>query len=1090
MPSEESVVQQAEEWKTKGNEAFAKACYEEAISAYAQGIVALDRTTGTNTTWSQVKATLLSNRAMCFLKTMQLQECIDDCTTALSSNPESKLHGKLLFRRAKASFLLSNVSITQQSGSNNNELLQTAAKDLLTLLNDEPSNQEATKLLQTIRIQHKQGATATTPIAKKLEALRQDNCSDTQMEQYIKMLLGLLENDPSHAPMELGRLAGVDNLLYLALNHSSTKAAVLALTCLSSAGAKPEFVRQYLVHTQVQLKDMLLKQVASYFENSTAQFSSETIVSILAILVRILLHADRDDPHSDISGKTLIDHKNLVEMTNAALKMHNDKTVIRAVLDVISTWTAGKDRDTMVRASLGPNVKDPLLPLPKAKAELDSMSPQNYAAHQKRTYDKRVRDEAQLYERALYYMEHGLESLLGAGACCEDHVVRREITVVVSRICAGLEDHEQLKSVLRRFLQDSPSTSDNADTEQTLGVVIEEVGDKEDEGKVVDVADDESPMKPVTLETKMQRAIITTALLMSNKECGAWALGSGWPTSQIDLPDLIESDDLRAMCLASEVISAAATLETAADMIKRFIDGGSMAKLVTHSNRDIRSGAASAVAKLGLSNREKQQDELELMTLLQGACDLLEDRSDAEKNKAAKARAEGMKSEHFSSFASSSVERGIEMINYLVANTSIKEELAAGYHCDVGMKHSAMDRLVEICDMPMAGESLSGFALASIFQYMAVMNQVLRKEMFEGKEYTMEQFDQMQEMGKTEEEKEILHQQTSDSDTQASCDERIRKMAAASVPHALVNLIEGASEHTLEQIILTVSRMACEQSTRGILIQQGVLSAMIKMEKQEQPTDSDTMKKLTRHARHSIAKMLITQNPSMLTSAQRLGSIKPLLQLVRDIHGSDLQHFEALMALTNIAGSGDDAKNRIVIEKGIGPLHYLMFSDHEMVQQAATEALSNLIPHEAMMEHLKVPDNLRLWLAFAEDYEGRYECSRAAAGALAMATQDSEIARVLVDLAKFDESMTSMLQSGRLEIMHRVFVLLNNLVRQGGPCLTKAETSGSVAFVKAFLDEFHLGSDLDFPPEEKALLPVIVNLGKDIVRIAEYAKGQ
>lgn len=1067
MPSEESLEKQAEDWKIKGNSHFGKTNFDEAMSAYSQGLVLCDRILPVPT---HLKATLLSNRAMCELKSMKLQDCVDDCTTAMELEPETKLRGKILFRRAKASFLLCNTS-NKHSGEQN-DLLQQAAKDLLTVINDEPNNKEATQLLQTIRIQHKQVVTSTSPVSKELDAIKNKH-GDTS--QHVKMLLGLLENDPHHAPMEFGRLNGVNILLQVATDHLNSRTAILALTCVSSAGAKPEFVREYLIPVQQRLTELV-----------EASEDPQMVVSVLAVMLRIILHCDRDGIKEDISGKTHIHYNNLIRMLNTALEIQ-DKTVIRAALEVLSTWTAGKDREATIRTALG-TTKDPMLPLPKSKSEQDSMSPQDYSAYKKRTYEKRLRDEAWLYERALLFLDKGLSSLLQAGAECYDHAVRREITVVVSRICAGIEDDEKVKEALKTVFQTKEQVATNK-----MSVVIEEIDDDDDEeGKVTNATEDEgSKYGTVTLETKMKRAIVTTALLMSKKECGAWALGSGWPTSDTDLPDLIYSENPRAMCLASEVISAAATLETAADMIKRLIDAGALEKLITNDDRDIRSGAASAVAKLGLTSRENQRDEIELMSMLKGACDLLEDRSEDETNPAKDgSKSSDKKYMHFSSFASSSVERGVEMINYLVANTSIKDELAAGYHCEIGMSHSAMDRLVEICDMPLAGESLSGFALASIFHHMAATNQTLRKEMFEGKEYTMEQFDQMQEMGKTEEEKELLQEQTTDHDTQAACDERIRKMAAANVPHALVNLIDGASEHTLEQIVMTMNRMACEQSARGILIQQGILSALIKIDKQEQPTDTDTIKKLTRLARHTMAKILITQNPTMLTSAQRLGSIKPLLQLIRDIHATDLQCFEALMAITNIAGSGEDARNRIIGENGIGPLHYCMFSDHEMVQQAATEAMCNLITHQAMLEHLKVSDHMRLWLAFAEDYEGRYECARAAAGGLAMATQDPEIAAALVALPKFGDSLDSMLGSGRLEIMHRSFVLLFNLIRHGGASKKKAEECGLIAFVKLFVEKYHQGADLDFPPQEKALLPVVLDIAKDIVRAAEDATGQ
>jgi protein unc-45 len=468
--------------------------------------------------------------------------------------------------------------------------------------------------------------------------------------------------------------------------------------------------------------------------------------------------------------------------------------------------------------------------------------------------------------------------------------------------------------------------------------------------------------------------------------------------------------------------------------------------------------------------------------LLQAACELLDDPSkDNEISKKDESSTKlSKKSDGLGSVATSALERAIEMITYLIPNTIVKEELAAGFGSSG--RRSAIAVLVEAADLPDAGESLSGYGLATIFQNISATSEQLRKEGFEGKEVTMEQYDEMQRMGKTEEEKELMDKEK-DPDTLALCHERIRQIASANVPRALIALVDGASEHTLEQVVMAMNRMAEVQSVRGILIQQGVLSSCIKIETKETPTDTDVMKKVTRLARHTIAKMLVTTNPTLLTSAQRLGSIKPLIQLIRDIKANDLQHFEALMALTNIASSGEDANNRIVTERGIPCLHFAMFSDHEMVRRAATEAMCNLVPHKAMMDHLAQPDNLKLWLAFAVDYEDNYDCARAAAGCLAMATQDEIIAEEFVKLDNFRKHTTALLESGRLELMHRTFALVHSLVQHGGKIKERAISEGLVDFCRAYIElQQHSGGDLEFSEQEKQILPVTVDIAKQIVK--------
>lgn len=245
---------------------------------------------------------------------------------------------------------------------------------------------------------------------------------------------------------------------------------------------------------------------------------------------------------------------------------------------------------------------------------------------------------------------------------------------------------------------------------------------------------------------------------------------------------------------------------------------------------------------------------------------------------------------------------------------------------------------------------------------------------------------------------------------------------------------------------------------------------------------------ILRQARHCVAKLLVSTNPSLLTSSQRMGSIKPLIQLIRDNDATDLQQFEALLAITNLGSADDEAKERIVAEKGISTLSYAMFSDHEMVQRAATEAMCNLVPHPEMMKHLADAEHLRLWLAFASDVEGNFECARAAAGCLAMSTYDPAIANALIDLKSFKEAMLTMLESGNLEVMHRALVIVLNLVELGGKCREAAVAAGLVSFCEAYIASYHDGkkaNELHFTEADQQQMAVTVDAAKEIVRAAE-----
>ena len=1144
MPSNKALEKQAQDFKAAGNASFSKGTIAEAITSYSNGVVTCDRVllgsdnkgisvTGGGSDDNDddddalvlsnlklLKMTLLSNRAMCYLKDLStLDKCMDDCTAGLALDPSDVgLRNKLLFRRAKAAFLLHNLPTKNKKSGDATTLLQDAAKDLLHVLQTDATNKDANQLLTTVRAQYKshQATNASTPVSRAVEALRpkqtqgdddddageSSTITTTDMQNkihQIKLLLGLLDNDLKNTAMELGRIGGVSLLLNDIAQSTlaqqldddddnnnnggatATKLIALSMQCLSQSASHPAFVREYLVDHQTNLCNFIVDE----------RSESDAVVMAWAVFLRIILHVDRDALDQDISGKTRLDYTVITGAICGALRRsyNNEEqkknTVIRAVIDLISTWTAGTDREATIRHSLGQGVVDSTLPIPKTQAEIRAFTPQQLAAHRKRQADQRNRDGAWAFERCGLLLsakkEGSFQTILKAACEVQDHVVRREIIVMIGRMLAVLEEEDRIKTVVKPYLQIEEEEEDGPRIVEILDEAEEKVSPEEEQ--IV-----------ITLEQMMERAMITCALLLSKKEVGSWALGTGWKTSQDELTMMVRSDDSRAMCLVSEVVSAASTVESSRPLVASMMTTGIMEKLLKCDDRDIRSGAASAVAKLGLSNKEAQKDEGEVMGMLQAACDLLEDDNtndddDPSKKNAAK---EELKLRHFSSFATSSVERAVEMISYLIYSTVVKEELAAGFQPRPDSSVSALQRLVKTADLPNAGESLTGFALATIFQNMAATSMQLRKEGFEGREVTMEQYDEMQKLGKTAEEQEVMESQQ-DPDTTASCHERIRKMASANVPRAMVTFTEGASEHTLEQLMTGLNRMANEESVRGLLIQQGVLSACIVLEKNEGPTDTDTMKKVIQLARHCIAKMLVTTNPSLLTSAQRLGAIRPLIQLVRDSKSTDLQKFEALLSLTNIGGSGDDAQNRIASERGIAALHFAMFSDHEMVRRAATEAMSNMIPHPTMMKHLMESENTRLWLAFATDYEDNYECARAATGCLAMATQDPSISKVFVELENFRQSMELLLECGRLEIMHRAFCILLNLVQSqeeeddNNKCRDKVISEGLVAFCSAYVSNYHNNKDtqlLDFPDEERAILPVTVDIAKRIVQLA------
>jgi len=127
-------------------------------------------------------------------------------------------------------------------------------------------------------------------------------------------------------------------------------------------------------------------------------------------------------------------------------------------------------------------------------------------------------------------------------------------------------------------------------------------------------------------------------------------------------------------------------------------------------------------------------------------------------------------------------------------------------------------------------------------------------------------------------------------------------------------------------------------------------------------------------------------------------------------------------------------------------------------------------------------------LALASDYEENYECARAAAGCLAMATGDQSVAFTLIQISNFKERIDTCMGSGSLEIIHRMLVVVLNLVEHGGRTKAAAVENGLVAFCDAYIASYHDGKKIEELGLEDHQLPAFnatVEVAKEITRAAD-----
>jgi len=397
-----------------------------------------------------------------------------------------------------------------------------------------------------------------------------------------------------------------------------------------------------------------------------------------------------------------------------------------------------------------------------------------------------------------------------------------------------------------------------------------------------------------------------------------------------------------------------------------------------------------------------------------------------------------------------STERAIEVLAALVGKSQIKEEIVHG-------SYRVSSALKALLTLDLDVRSTAAYGLTHVLAALTITNYELRQRALAEKDITPEQYDQVQKLQrintKDEEGNEIVEKgdDDNDSDTLEQCRRRIQRIVALNGIPVLVRLLTHGSDQTKEVAARTLRQICVDQSSRGLMIQQGGLKACCAAS-----AESDNPKPLRLESAHAIAKTLVTTNPVLLPEHVRMQAMGPLIFLCREVASSSLQQFEALLALTNLTSCGEAEQDRLCKEKGVSVIHYLMFDSHQMVQRAATECLCNMSVHDEVLILLRQSEKVRLWLGLCEEWnkdeagggggddddgDGNenerervtesYQAARAASGTLAGASADEDVCKALVS-ENCASALSCLFQSQRAELVHRALVIVNNLIETGG----------------------------------------------------------
>ena len=489
-----------------------------------------------------------------------------------------------------------------------------------------------------------------------------------------------------------------------------------------------------------------------------------------------------------------------------------------------------------------------------------NMKPRELALYRKKLYTTKQHQRSRCRRNAIIFCKqwNGIDILLDHGMIVTHHKLsdhkrsqtvktqerkikqrdvdvafwRREVLITISKITKCF-----LECASNNYCKSEPKDEDvengyNLRDEELKQLIIDKFFGKNNvESLTIEIMDKDENSGNDRQENLIRKCLLCTSLLLADGELGAWVLSKIWVNSKFEFRNLVCSTNENvnpykyaevALPIASELASATTSVESARAWIKSCTEDGMIwQRLLMAHDQEVRSGAALAMAKLGLADKAVSSDEGELMSLLEVAGGLV---------------IESSKNINDSSSGSlTQLERGIELLSYLSSKTTIKDEVAHGFTLQSLSDKSLLEFLVDLSsdDKNKTLSSAVFFGLSSIFSSLAVSLETLRKEAFTDKEITAEQYDQLQSMGKTAEEKELEQNSRIDSDNTEAVSSRIQIMADKGVCSALVNIVkQGTTPATHEQVMICMMRMATEQSVRGKMIQAGCLSECIKISNQ------------------------------------------------------------------------------------------------------------------------------------------------------------------------------------------------------------------------------------------------------------------
>ncbi|KAK5609010.1 Protein unc-45 A [Crenichthys baileyi] len=265
-------------------------------------------------------------------------------------------------------------------------------------------------------------------------------------------------------------------------------------------------------------------------------------------------------------------------------------------------------------------------------------------------------------------------------------------------------------------------------------------------------------------------------------------------------------------------------------------------------------------------------------------------------------------------------------------------------------------------------------------------------------------------------------------DAPSFVEKRLVKLLEAGVVSALVCMVKQESPALTEACREFIARVFLalveRQQDRGAVVAQGGGKALIPL-----ATDNTDVGKVK--AAQALAKIAITSNPEIAFPGERIYEVvRPVVNLLK-LECTLLQNFEALMALTNLAGISERLRQKIIKEKALPKIEGYMFEENELVRAAATECMCNLVLTAEVQKLFLASGNDRLKLLVLYCGEEDERLRKAAAGTLAMLTgeQPELCTRIPGTTTHWLEIFQALLLSEISDLRHRGVVIVQNIMQ-------------------------------------------------------------